>query len=161
MKVCAILPVLVLLMSGCKLGSVNVQRSGLRGAGDLAVTVMLDMTAEANVPQLQERIITFLDTVEQFAATGEIALLTRTELTARLLAEVSEKYAPWVQGAISAALTYLDARAPIGEKNQRRILAYVKGSRRAVALYDIEDRAGTRAKVRALPANGIPPWPGG
>jgi len=158
---------LMLLTTGCvsfdrsQLKSMNMQRCGLRGAGDLSVTVMLDSTEVADAPKLQERVITFLDTVEQFAATGDLASLTRTEFTDRLLAKVSPEYAPWVRGALGTAMTSLDAHAVIGEKNKRRILAYINGSRRAVACYNVEDRAGKRAKVAPLPASGVPPWPEG
>ena len=158
----SVLPLLVMVMAGCvSVESVNMQRCGLRSAGDFSVTVMLDLTAVADVPELQKRVTTFLDDVAQFATTGEIASLTRAELTGRLLAKVSPEYGPWVQGAITATLSSLDTRATIGNRNQRRILAYLHGSRQAVAHYAIEDRAGARAraKVRPLPANGVPPWP--
>jgi len=146
---------------GSQLGSLNMQRCGLRGAGDLSVTVMLDSTEVADVPRLQERVLAFLETVEQFAATGDLAALTRMEFTDRLLAKVSPEYAPWVRGALGTAMASLDAHAIIGEKNKRRILAYVNGSRRAVAAYNVEDRVGRRAKVAPLPVSGVPPWPAG
>jgi hypothetical protein len=149
---------------GCsttRIGTMNVQRSGLRASGDLSVTVMLDRVALEDLEETKGRVKTFLDQIEEFAATGEIVTLTRTELTTLLLNKVSPKYTPWVLTALDAALLATDATAPIGDNNQRRIIAFVNGSRQAVALYNAQDRADKRTKAgpKPVPDEGVPDWP--
>jgi len=139
----------------------NVQRSGLRGAGDLSVTVMLDQTQAADVEELKAELTTFLYAVKEFIETGDVVVLTRTELTTRLLEEVAGQYTPWAHMAINAALTTLDPTVSIGEAGKKRLTAFVHGSLTAAACYRTEDRIEERGKVRVIRSleAGLPAWP--
>ena len=141
-------------------GTMNVQRSGLRGAGDLSVTVMLDQTKDADVEQLKAEITTFLAAMNVFITTGNIAVLTRTELTNRIIGSVANQYAPWVSMALNAALTTLNPQAPLGGANKYRLAAFVYGSLTATANYRVEDRVDERKSVAQKPSEaGLPAWP--
>lgn len=164
MKQITVLLVLLMGVVGCNTlsdyGTMNVQRSGLRGAGDLSVTVMLDQTQAADVEQLKAEITTFLYAVRGFAETGNIATLTRTELITRLLGEVAGQYTPWVHMAINAALTTLDPTVSIGEAGRKRLIAFVYGSLTATACYQTEDRAEERGlSIQESLETGLPVWP--
>jgi len=158
----AFLP-LLLALTACNaittFGTMNVQRSSLRGAGDLSVTIMLDRIPEAEVGSLQVRVMDFLDAVEDLANTGDFAALTRTELVDQLIAKVSPQYTHWVLAAIDTALAAIPPDAEIGEYNRRRILAFIIGSRAAVVGYNISDREAERGQVEPVLEGTVPPWP--
>lgn len=147
--------------TGGNIGTMNVQRAGLRGAGDLSVTVMLDQIPTTDIEELKAHITTFLYAVEEFVVTGNAATLTRTELANRLIEVVADDYAHWVSMALQAALATTNPQVQIGEDNRRRILAFTHGSLTATSLYNVIDRADARGKLRLRKSleTGLPTWP--
>jgi len=125
--------------------SMNLQRSGLRGISDLSVTVLLDRAEVTELAGMKEQLEVLLDIVEQFANDGKLSALTQDEVLALLLAQIPSEYAihtQWLHTAITAALATTDTTLPIGENSQRRLLAFVYGSRTALRAYTVTDRQG-------------------
>lgn len=129
-----------MLLVGCKAGSMNVQRSGLRGAGDTGVTIWLDDIDVDKVPQRQQEIIGTCSSLIDFLAEGELSDVTNTVLMDKLVARVPDEY-KWIPSEVFslAGVMEVDTSA-IGERNIRRLVSALNGMINGAKQYKISDR---------------------
>lgn len=104
--------------------TMNLQRSGLRGIGDLTAVVYLERHAVANPLEFREACIKVLDYID----TGAISALPLDKVEAELRRIVPARWAGFVPGIIAAASSrHADLATAIGLKNVQRLRAYVMG----------------------------------
>ena len=110
-----------------------VQNGALHAVGCLFTTTLLDRIDVDERERFKAGLSSSLDVVEAFANTGNFTHLTRNELTTQLTNRVAGEYTLWVMAIIDAALISTDTKVEIGEENKQRILAFIAGSRMALA----------------------------
>jgi hypothetical protein len=145
---------LVSALLACGCGTLNVQRSALRGAGDLSCTAFLDRAPEADVCVVAEEtrkiakgLIDFLD---RLPAEG-----CYPDALFELLRDRAGARGAWlVEGARIYCGRRLDRRLTVGPDNVKRIRAYLTGVVEACDEYDPKDRLITAEAARSLGCDG-------
>ena len=131
---------LVLVASGCKSVSMNVQRSSLRSSGDVGVTIYLDgckaVTVEGKIAKIKEAVAK----VEKFLEVGNAAALLPSQLRIELIQLVGPTYGILVDNLIAIISAEHLQLGKVGEKNVRRIKALLAGISCGLDEYVLEDR---------------------
>lgn len=135
--------------------SLNVQRSALRGAGDMTATVYLDRADEPDA----ERVAGIADGLYEFVGTGDLAALPLDVVEDRLCALVPTDY-QWLVRQVLAVIVLqdVDVGERIGAANVERIEAFLDGVRTgAIKFRRAEPDAGSEAGVgTAVPGVPLP-----
>ncbi len=145
----------LVLVVGC-VPSMNIQRAGLRSAGDLGVTACLDaVPAEAAGP-LKAEIESIAESILVFLDTGAVAALTHSELRTKLEELVPVKYRSYFDAVLSAVSDRSVDVDKIGANNVKRLRAGAVGIVAGCTRYDKEDRpAETEDNASAEPVPGF------
>jgi hypothetical protein len=143
------IPVLLLAM-GCSPKSLNLQRSALRAAGDLAATEYLDLRDEKDVPSVKEDILEITGKLDRFSHDGSIKDLTKGKIAEELSELIPEDYRDFTD----LILDFIDVDVEtdkIGKNNLKRIRAALFGIIAGTNEYDVEDRPVEEDKPVAEP----------
>ena len=131
----------MVFMAGCKQPGMNVQRSGLRDVGDIASTLWLENIEMAKVEKRKGEIIETCDKLLEFLKTGQVIGLTSGALIEKLIGKVPTDYI-WIpqQALVYANLANVDTNI-VGDKNKKRLVAFIVGMKRGGEGYLSSDRA--------------------
>lgn len=128
---CLLVPALSM---GCSPGSLNMQRSGLRASGDLAITLFLD-----NNPASRADAKVHADNAMAFLATGGVTNLPVAKVADSLSAMIPLRYKDWVTQALAVAVVQADSTTvhvgKIGANNVARLRAFVRGVQLGAELF--------------------------
>lgn len=129
-----VLPV-VLLLAACAAPSLNMQRSLLRGSGDVAATAYLDHNDDVAPRTLVQVAVG----VQAFLESGDVSELPLDELKARLAQLIPIRYRAWGEQLLGVIDTQsVDVRGTVGVLNARRLEAFVIGFLRGAEAYERE-----------------------
>lgn len=118
-----------ILVSGCGTvatfaDSLNLQRSALRGSGDVGATAYLDLNNSANPDKMKVSAEQML----KFFQTGDVSVFSLNAIKTKLEAIVSAEYVEWVDIALMiVGSQQLNVGQAIGKDNVKRIIAYLTG----------------------------------
>lgn len=127
----------VVLAVGCTAPSMNVRRSGIRGAGDLAVTATLDGLAPETAETARPKIVEAAKIIEELAAQADG--FTLGGFAMKLKDEIPLEAAFLVDALIE---NVGDAKYHelLGEDEAKYVVALARGARRAAEAYNVNDR---------------------
>jgi len=135
------LPALVLLISSCTPPSMNVQRSALRAAGDLAATGGLEFVKLDDVDRVQAEVKLVSKGILNWLKTGQVPNLTQSEINTKLKTLVPDEFAGYFDTVFTAlSALNLNVGQKLGDKNLRRIVAAVTGIMTGAESYHKSDR---------------------
>ena len=133
----------LLVLTGCNgtpLG-LNFERSSLRAAGDWSSTISLEYEKAEFVPKQQADIQKYAQQLLDFIETGEVVKLPVDELEKVLKSKVPAEFALIVDAIMGYIVGIdVDISGAIGEKNVKRIKAYLLGVIKGAKAYDLKDR---------------------
>jgi len=140
----ALLAVIMLPVSGCinpSIRSMNIQRAGIRSAGDMSVTVSLDsLDTPAQSEEVCKKTKEITIAIDEFLKTGNLAMLTIPEITGKLRDLVPAEYRFLLDLLIAQADVIHVPVDKIGADNVRRMQSFCKGIIYGCNEYKIEDR---------------------
>jgi len=140
MRKIAVLVLMAVCLCGCRQPSMNAQRSTLRDAGDIGATIWLDAIDQAKVEKRKQQIEQTCEKVIKFLEGGQVAALTGTVLTSKLVALVPKDW-QWVPADILAAVSLQRVQTvAVGSKNIKRMVAFCRGMKRGAYHYALNDR---------------------
>lgn len=128
---------------GCVPPSMNLQRSALRGAGDTAVTVILDSSSDSSYKESLTKIKGIAEAILKFLEDGKVANLTRSQIGVEITKLVPAKYKGWADQLLAAAsgtVVDVDKIEKIGVNNIARLKAFLKGTLSGTNEYKEADR---------------------
>ena len=148
---------LVMLFTvGCSsLQSLNLQRSGLRSVGDVAVTAYLDSVDDDKWEAHQTEIDDIVTRLTEFMTTGEVENLVYPKLVEAIRGLVPNQYRT-ISNQLLAAVenTSADVKVEkIGQENVDRINAFLAGAATGLRAYKVDHRPPDRdAEAESSPA---------
>ena len=140
MRIILALSVVALLGMGCRAPSMNVQRSGLRGVGDVAATVLLERVPEAAVPVVREKALEVIAQCDAALSDGVLPGMSLDALKKILDEKVPEQYKPVSDAVLKVVRGIRLPTEALGENNAKRIRAALVGIKSGVTEYKVGDR---------------------
>jgi hypothetical protein len=160
-----LLPLLLFVFAatGCIPPSMNYQRSGLRSAGDVGATALLEQADAKMMEKYKVDIVDTCNAVIKYLDGGKVADLTPYAVEAKLREIVPIKYIPLLNTALTAidnSNATVNPSTAIGPDNVKRIKAAVIGFRQGTIEYDVNDRL-KEVPPSTAPVAGAGPAAGG
>jgi hypothetical protein len=153
----------VLFLAGCTPPSMTMQVSGIRGAGDLAVTSILDNQSDARVDEVRTELVDIVNRLGELVSGDAAGVLTAPQLQEKVASIVPKRY----KSLVETAMDQLEDREVkvktdfIGKDNVIRLKALFVGAMRGLKLYDVTQREKPTPEPASVPAAEPPTDTGG
>ena len=134
-----------LFATGCaSFGSLNLQRSGLRGLGDTAVTVLLDQLPESQWEAASTELADAFQRLTDFVETGETQNLVFPKLVEKVRSVIPTQYRS-IGEALLVSIEHGSATVDVdveivGQDNLDRIKAFLEGAGSGLRAYRKDHR---------------------
>jgi len=131
----AVLFLVLVLVAGC--ASMNVQRSGIRGAADVITTVRLD---KVDVDKVDDELASIRTVTEKILAyLEEASIIDLSALEDILKQQLDAKFHPFIEEGVEELRRFVK-NVNIKPSNKKRGIAFCRGILKSCDLYDKTDR---------------------